>query len=104
MVVKITKPSGKAVIEKALSKKGTKVSEETTQEDVAPAESEPVEGSPCVVNVGLSFTQNLGDYNSLKMSVSLAMPCKHAEIDEVYDYVKEWVETKLNGLVEENKQ
>lgn len=102
MVVKIVKPTGKALLEKKTSKKGQTVSEQTTEEEVASPKSEPIEASPCMVECSMSYTHNLGDYNSLKMGVRLSIPAKHDEINDVYDFAKEWVEERLNAMVAEN--
>lgn len=59
------------------------------------------EDPPCNVGMTAAMTINLGDYNSAKVQVSLHVPCKHEEIDETFDFAKEWVETKVNTLVEE---
>lgn len=56
-----------------------------------------------VANVGFncSMTKNLGDFNSLKVGVSLHLPCYVHEIHETYDHAKEFVEAKLNDTLDE---
>ncbi|UHD87219.1 hypothetical protein [Vibrio phage D4] len=56
-----------------------------------------------VSNVGFncSMTKNLGDFNSLKVGVSLHLPCYVHEIHETYDHAKGFVEAKLNETLEE---
>ena len=54
-------------------------------------------------NIGFSggVTRNSGNYNSTKVSVSLNMPCYPTELEEVYGFVKEWVDNKLSEVVAE---
>ena len=54
-------------------------------------------------NVGMKLgrTINIGDYNSVRFDVSLHAPCYKGEEDAVFDYVKNWVEEKVNGVSEE---
>lgn len=56
-----------------------------------------------VANVGFncSMTKNLGDFNSLKVGVSLHLPCYVHEIGETYDHAKKFVEDKLNEVMDE---
>lgn len=54
-----------------------------------------------VVEVNMSMTRNLGNYESVKISVSLAMPCSPEKITDVYDEVKAWVDDKINSVNQE---
>jgi len=55
------------------------------------------------VGFNAAYTKNMGDYNSLKVSVSLFMPCKpDAEsVEEAYGKVKLWVDGKMEALLSE---
>ena len=53
------------------------------------------------VNFSAGFNRNVGDYNSVKCSVSLTLPCSPMMIDEVFAFEKEWVETKLGEYMDE---
>jgi hypothetical protein len=55
----------------------------------------------CNVGVGSGVTINLGDYNSAKLDVRINIPCEHSEIDEVFEFGKNWVDQKLQGMVDE---
>jgi energy-converting hydrogenase Eha subunit F len=51
-------------------------------------------------------TKNLGDYNSVQIGVSLEMPCYVGEQDAIYEFVKGWVDDRMEALaneVEENQ-
>lgn len=101
MALKIKSKPATATVSKQVSDKKTVISEDTAQEEVeTPASPSPTE-QQCEVGVEMSYTHNLGNYQSARVQVSLKVPCVHAEIDEVYDYAKGWVETRLEGLVEE---
>lgn len=101
MALKIKSKPATATVSKQVSDKKTVISEDTKQEEVeTPADPAPTE-QQCEVGVEMSYTHNLGNYQSARVQVSLKVPCVHAEIDEVYDYAKGWVETRLEGLVEE---
>jgi hypothetical protein len=102
MALKLTKKPATATVTKEAKSKGTTVSEETTQQEVPEfaVETEKPE-QLCEVGVDMSYTHNLGNYQSARVAVSLKVPCKHAEIDGVFDYAKGWVENKLESLVGE---
>lgn len=64
--------------------------------------SEPsVPDHPCVVSVMMNMTRNLGNYESLKIGVSLSVPCPPELVDETYTDVKAWVDGKLNEVNQE---
>lgn len=101
MALKIKGKPATATTTKTITDKKTVVSEDTKQETVdTPADPAPSEPQ-CEVGVEMSYTHNLGNYTSARVQVSLKVPCIHAEVDDVYDYAREWVDGKLNGLVEE---
>ena len=52
------------------------------------------------VSVELGTTINLGNYNNLKISVTLHKPCGPNELDASFAQVLEMTEAKLNGIVE----
>lgn len=53
------------------------------------------------VRYTLGATLNLGDYRSIRVDVSVDLPCKaHKEsIDRIHDYAKAWCEGKINQEV-----
>jgi hypothetical protein len=100
MAVKlITKKAGQATVTKDTKKQGQTIAQEMTQEEVG--EPKILEGPTCNVGVDASFTKNLGNYESLRLGVSLHLPCYHNEIDEVFEFGKEWVNRKMEGLIGE---
>lgn len=89
----VTKKAGKATT--SVQHKGTGV-EQTSQEAVG--EPKTLEGATCNVGIEASMTINLGDYNSVRIGCSLHLPCYHDEIDEVFDFGKQWVDDKMQRL------
>jgi hypothetical protein len=55
------------------------------------------------VGLSMAVTRNLGNYESVKMSVSLFMPCENNEtaMQETFDEVKGWVDTRVELLNQE---
>ena len=103
MVLKITKPAGKATTEVTEKVKGKTLSEvKQTEEVPAPASNaEVVESAPCVVTVEASYTHNLGDYKSCRVGVQLSIPCRHAEINDTFTYSENWVNERLSGMMKD---
>ncbi len=75
-------------------------STEETQEVLGSGE---FKGPMAVVQVSMSMTKNLGNFESLKFSASISMPCvpDGAEIEETYQNCREWVDGKVNDFNEE---
>lgn len=75
-------------------------SAEETQEVLG---EEMFTGPVAMVNVSLSMTKNLGNYESLKFTASITMPCKPdgEEIEDTFINCKEWVDGKVNDFNEE---
>lgn len=48
-----------------------------------------------------SSTINQGNFNSVRVGVSLRMPCHPEDIDLTFDKAKEWVDERVSGLIEE---
>lgn len=60
------------------------------------------------VGVSLGATVNIGDFNNIKISVSLHVPCEIGDVDETFVSVQEWCQEKMSQLhdevVEPNKK
>ena len=57
--------------------------------------------NPCNVGFSATMTRNLGNYENVKVMVSLYYPCMAEEIDETFDNVKGWVDKKMGDVLEE---
>ena len=53
------------------------------------------------IGFGLSYTHNLGDYKSTRVEISLSLPVPLDELEEGYAKAKEWVEGKLQPIVDD---
>lgn len=67
-------------------------------DEVQKAEPALVPGPFCEVGFDASYTHNLGNYQSCRISVSLKVPCQIGEINGVYEMAKEWVDTRMQQL------
>lgn len=87
--------------------KGVVLSEknDTEKVDVPETVASPAPSAEpyCEVGFDASYTMNLGDYNSTRVSVSLKIPCRHSEIDDVFTYANEWVNGKMEALIDDAK-
>ena len=97
--------AGTAVISKKLVDNKVKkaVGGAITEDKDAPVGSHPMVAANTLCEVGfeVSYTKNLGDYQSAKVGVSLKVPCTSAEVDDVFSYASDWVNAKLGKIVEE---
>jgi len=99
----------KKIVKKKVKKKHTGSSKLTTSVEKdgiissTESHSDPVlfDSPPCLVGVSLSYTKNLGNYESMKMGVSLQVPCALEEVDHTYKHASSWVDTKLSDLMDE---
>jgi hypothetical protein len=76
----------------------------STQTENLPVEGfEPVKQAAtyAMVGVGFGLTVNIGNFESVRMDVSLQVPCADDAVDETFPAVKGWVEDKLNAMAEE---
>ncbi len=84
---------------------GKPIKKETLVKDVPgqvadhPGNASPVEGTPCVVSYSVGSTHSTGEYEGIKFHVGISVPCKHDELDGVFDFAKTWAEGKLNETV-----
>lgn len=61
----------------------------------------PFTGPVCHVGVEASSTINLGNFNSIKVGVSVNIPCVFNEIEKTYETAQEWVNNKMEALQEQ---
>lgn len=101
--LKLKKPApAQATITETHKHKGEVTQEKSEVELVeqAPGSTAQAELPFCEVGVDMSYTMNLGDFNSARFAVSLKMPAQAEEINQVFDYAKEWTEERLSSLVQ----
>ena len=69
--------------------------EETTEVEVHEFVSDPA-----YVRASAGMTKSLGPYESLRVDVSITLPCYPAEVDDVYQQVADSVAEKLEKEVD----
>ena len=101
-IPKKTKQAAKATIDTE-EKNGKDLVSQSSQ----PLDTEIVGEGPCMVTFGAGFTQNTGNYNSVKVYCEIAIPCDKTEesIEEAYEnattFVNEKLATAMSDLEEE---
>ncbi len=55
----------------------------------------PFVSNPASISVKAGVTINLGNYESGRVDVMLTMPCYPEEVDQIYNEVKEWVDSRI---------
>jgi hypothetical protein len=101
MGVTIKKKPVTAEISVQHSHKGEVVTEQHHTEDVGDV---AITAHPCEVGFEASLTLNMGNFNSTRMGVSIMIPALHSEIDEVFEFAKDWVNDRMGKLAEEAKE
>lgn len=71
---------------------GNEEEENETLEDV----TFPPGVEPAFVRASAGGTYNLGDYQSLRLDVSVTLPCRPSRIEETYERAASFVAEKLN--------
>lgn len=85
---------------------GTVTVEKTGQAPITESETiGDVASTQPMANVGYSvaMTKNLGNYESVKITASIHLPClpTEQEIEDTYIAAKDWVEGKINQAMSE---
>lgn len=93
-----------------VKKEKVKAKIETLDKDGEVIDTEEVEVDEVIVdkpmaNVGvkLGTTKNLGNYESLRVDVSLFYPCEpnKKDMDKTFKKAFKWVDKKLSGIMED---
>ena len=102
MALKLNKPKpAEATVTTENKTKGEVTS--STSEGIDTTELQPgaVLKAMADIGFGLSYTHNLGDFKSTRVEISLSLPVPLDELEEGYAKAKEWVEAKLQPIVDE---
>lgn len=59
------------------------------------------EGNPAYLNITAGMTKGLPNYSSAKISISITYPCLPEEINESYEKLKQWIDTRLSKEIAE---
>ena len=60
-------------------------------------------GPVAKVSCGMGATINVGNYESLRVSVNVEMPCYPQEVEEVWVYVRDWCDQKMGDAINKAK-
>lgn len=85
--------------------KSGKVTEIVSEENIPVEEDIEVEDNPAEVNVEIGFTKNLGDYQSLRVTVGVRVPCANnpTSIDQAADWGKDFCDNKIQSILEDDE-
>jgi hypothetical protein len=90
-------PEGKTT--KTRKNRGVPESEEVEREPYGDPVDRDEADPPCNVGFSASRTVNLGNYESLRVEVSLHVPCDQEEVDEAFDAAQVWVQERLEKAI-----
>lgn len=78
----------------------------STQETTETLSTKVFDSTPAMVNVTMGLTRNLGNYESLKITVGLTMPCEPTSqgIDDAFHEAKGWVDSRIEFINQEVQQ
>lgn len=71
----------------------------TAQSSVETEIEVPVIENPAYVKVAAGITKNMGNFNSLKVEVSVSVPCHVTRIEETEAAVREFVTSTAKGML-----
>ena len=84
----------RATTTKSVQKRvGGEVKSDETKQESAPVDLQEI-ANPAYVNIGTAYTHNLGNYESVKISCSISMPCvpKPGEIKKTKEKIAAMVD------------
>lgn len=79
----------------------------TVEEDVINVGTVVLDNTPTAeVSYEMGYTMNLGNYQSARFHVGIKLPSSVdvESLDKSYDFVKDWVDTKLQAAIAEAKK
>jgi len=94
----------KTTIKVAKGKTTVKHPDGSIEQEEEKVSSKEYEGQVCNVGFSLAHTMNLGNYESLRVEVSLHMPVYAHEIDWAHEFGSKWVEDKMEAKIDNYKK
>jgi hypothetical protein len=103
MALKFTKKVGVATstMQKVDNKNKVVLAETGENEQVSTGETLVSVEPFCEVGIDVSFTKNLGNFESAKVGVSLRMPSTKEGLDETFEQITAWANGKIEKIVSE---
>ena len=97
LTIEKKKPEQKAQGEGTVTIKSKKTGTEETKKSA----TEPVHTDGTLVGFKMGYTKNLGNYESVRVEVSLVLPTYIENVEKAYDVCKDWADKKLTEAVDE---
>ena len=85
-------------------KDGSVIKKEEIGEDFIDVIVPPKDVPLAEVGISSSMTLNLGNYESVKLGISITLPCVLGEVEEAFKAAKKFIDMKLNSEVEEIRE
>lgn len=83
-------------IKKIVTHKGGEKQEQLlSQDDTVVNEAVQTTGHPCHVRVGGGQTISTAPYESVRIEISLSVPCEKEQIEETFEFASDWVSQKM---------
>jgi hypothetical protein len=84
-------------------KDGTKSETTLLEETVTVHKGIQTSGEPCKVRVSGGQTISTAPYETVRLDISLEMPCDKAQLEETFEFVSDWVSEKIINAVKQIK-
>lgn len=95
------KTNGQIWVSSQFTRLGKAVGDEDKKEHMIQVDT--FETTPAEAAVELGMTINLGNYESLRVSVGARIPCYKEELEQAYDFAFQLVERELAAKIKETK-
>lgn len=89
-----TNVAGSRQTSSSFTHRRSKLDETSTREELA-QQTFPPGVEPAFVRVSVGNTYNMGDFNSLRIDVSVTLPCLPSEVDDAYNQASEFCAEKM---------
>lgn len=76
-------------------------SQKTGAETIKKSGTDPVHTDGTLVGFKMGYTKNLGNYESVRVEVSLVLPTYIEHTDKAYGICKKWADEKLTEAIAE---
>lgn len=59
------------------------------------------DGPNCNVGYKMGYTKNLGNYESMRIDITINVPANYDQLEDAFEFAKEWADEKMNAVVKE---
>lgn len=103
-ITKVERTAGRGKVETLIKEEDLMVAESDSgeiqhDEGTASEAQKALPENPAVVSVGKKLTMNIGNYESVSVSVHLSMPCQPEKtaINQMFEKVNMWVDRRIES-------